>query len=203
MIPVKPVKHPPNRDLFKSKVADPGHAWLASLASPPNSKAFKGRNYWKHCLPDLYEVYGRICAYSCLWIPPDLEAASVDHYLAKTKAPKLAYTWSNYRLATRPMNRNKSDKLGVLDPFKVKAGWFALNFGTLEVIVGPTAPDSAQQGVLDSIDILKLNGAKYRRGREQWFQLWCTGRLSIEGLKQVAPFIAAEIVRQNYQRPPA
>ena len=44
---------------------------------------------------------------------------TIDHFRPKSKYPKLAFVWSNYRLAGQAINMRKGDSEDVVDPFTV------------------------------------------------------------------------------------
>lgn len=60
--------------------------------------------FWTEVLPDLLKSYGRLCAYTSLYIHKVTGAPSVDHSVAKTKDWRSAYEWTNYRLICSLMN---------------------------------------------------------------------------------------------------
>ena len=98
------------------------------------------KDLWFHARSDLQKRYGRICAYTCQRIV----GGSVDHFLPKSKYPCLAYEWSNYRLSCEAANQAKGVKVGLMDPFQIDWGWFAISFPQCDVVVGPTVPQEAE-----------------------------------------------------------
>jgi hypothetical protein len=120
MIPVHPQPEPID---FDKKVRQKGKTFLAK--KNVTTDAIRAHYGWRESLNDLYEKYGKICAYSaCLCQSP-----TVDHFipisaLVKNGNPQLAYEWTNFRLASSAMNQHKHDFLDVLDPFTIQPGWF-------------------------------------------------------------------------------
>ena len=130
MIPVSPVGPPPG---FAAKVVKPAKAWATRkgwpwAAPPPAGKANELPDHWTKVLDALHEGYGGACAYLSVYTHRSLDSTSVDHFEPKSKAPiSRAYDWSNYRLASRPMNTNKGEHQDVLDPLTLPIGLFKLN----------------------------------------------------------------------------
>lgn len=179
---------------FNANVRQPGLAFLR-MTPRPTSRDFEKAAYWRRALSQLKASYGDVCAYSSVWIPSE---CTVDHYHPKSRYARLAYEWSNYRLALARMNNNKGESLIVLDPFTIQSGWFVLEFATL--LVRPNAAESTvlQQRVQRSIDILKLNRDDALVNlRFEVFKSYREGRLSLTDLDPKYPFIAFEIRRQG------
>lgn len=137
-----------------------------------------------------------------------VETPTTDHFVALRNAtdPILAYTWSNQRLAHCLVNGVKSSIPNVLDPFEIGDGWFAIDFGTFETVMGPHAPAEQREAILRTIKVLKLDGRELaitrRRAAERYWSppsglpslpLWC--------LEQDEPFLARELRRQRRLNP--
>lgn len=192
-----PVQEQPEPSDFSTKVRLPGQAFLRRVPKP-NSKQFKSQRHWKNCIGDLYTAYKGICAYSAHWIPPDTSRATVDHFIPKDSAPELAYEWSNYRLCTEKMNGYKDNKTDVLDPFRIKYGWFIINFTTFFIEAEASLPISLKDGVNDTITRLKLNDDDTLvQQRTNWVQMYIDGDVSFDFLTRRYPFIAYELDRQG------
>jgi len=188
-----PVQYQPEPLSFDARVRVRGKKFLAEYAnSEPLSQ------YWRRALPDLWTAYGGVCAYSCHWIPLDVGSASVDHFIPKSKVRSLAYEWDNFRLAAAKLNAIKGNYTDILDPFKIEKGWFALVFPGMLVIPGPSVTEEQQAPIQRSIDRLKLNKDEVLvNSRLNWVLSYCEQQFSFEFLGRRAPFIAAEIERQN------
>ena len=193
LIPVALQPEPAN---FNIRVREPGTQFL-NINSYPQSKDWKNRDYWQRCLPQLYESYRGICAYSAEWIPLETGVATVDHYTPKSIAPNLAYEWNNYRLASLKLNSRKGNFQDVIDPFLLTDGNFQLDFPSL--IVKPNSTESEQR--INSIDAtikrLKLNGESAIKSRIRWIKPYCKDEIGFHFLLQNAPFIGFELQRQN------
>ncbi len=191
MISLKRFAEPPE---FEEQVRRPGKKFLVN--SPlPTTKQWGSHSYWRNVKSTLYDLYGGICSYCCIWISPRGNE-HVDHYVPKSKDPSLAYEWSNYRLASGRINGSKRD-YEIIDPFEMEDGWFVLDFGTMEVKVGDNVPDSKRTLVKYTIDKLKLNDLNTTiKDRRQWLNIYIE-KQDMSFLEKYAPFIAAELKRQK------
>lgn len=188
-----PVAKAPEPAAFDAAVRRPGLAHLSSTQKPN----WRKHAYWRRAIPDLAEAYSSICCYSGIRIHDITGFRTVDHFHPKDINPPLAYEWGNLRLACGLLNSRKGKKVGFIDPFDVKDGWFALGFPSLLVIKGPNLPEA----VIDSFDFtvkeLKLNGEDTVQSRERYVKGLCCGHVTIEFLRSEAPFVAAELERQG------
>ncbi len=130
MIPVAMAVEPPD---FDARVRRPGLSAIRELAgrrpllrrSARKRAAICGRyrdipsvkypEFWREALPDVAAAYGRICAYSCLYIHSATGGPTIDHRLPKSMAWYGVYRWSNYRLACSLMNSRKGADERVLN----------------------------------------------------------------------------------------
>jgi hypothetical protein len=153
--------------------------------------------YWRHCLDDLYTSYDGVCAYLGIFFERVAGAASVDHYIPKSRRADLAYEWSNYRLVCSMMNCRKREYEDVLDPFTIEGGWFHL-----ELVSGRIFPDShldvkLLKAIQATIDRLDLDDPPNREMRARHYQEYCEGYYTAAFLKVRSPFVYAEAVRQG------
>lgn len=181
---------------FESTVRRPGYKFLNRYQTP-SARRWERNSYWRRVLPHLHAAYRGICAYSCHWLPRAAGACTVDHLHPKTKYPELAYEWSNYRLASLMLNARKKEYEDVLDPFEIENGWFTLDFPSLLVRPEAGLEQEYHRQVQATIDRLRLNDEAILETRWHYLQLFCSGDVSLDFLKMQAPFIAAELVRQN------
>ena len=208
VIPVKPAPEPPD---FDRTVRQPGLRAIGELVgeAPQRSagKAFdqvaESRDtipaasfppYWREALDDLQAAYGRVCAYLCVRISTD---PTVDHYIAKSRRWDLVYEWSNYRLACAAMNAYKGGSVGVLDPFELRDGWFALDLVEFQVVTGEGLVDSDAERVRATIRGLHLNMPRFCRIRAEFAEARWTGEITAGYLLRHAPFVAHELRRQG------
>ena len=211
MIPVAPRPEPraPEHD-FHHDVYERGEDAIRQLAGLPSLRTWKGpsikprvdriedvthamlRDYphWRRAIPALHRAYGGYCAYLARYIEL-VETPTTDHYVALRNAtdPMLAYTWSNYRLAHHLVNSVKSAIPEVLDPFEIGEGWFALDFGTFETVVGPKAMPGHRDAIQRTI-------TRKRAAERYWSR-----RLLLESLDDDEPFLASELRRQGRLNP--
>ena len=192
------VKLRPEPDTFNSRVRQKGHAWMNKHQTLPPSNKFP--RYWKDCLDDLRSSYKDHCAYLAVQIEEvEGEYPSVDHFLAKSRRPDLAYEWSNYRLSCSEINSLKGNSDDVLDPFEIKNNCFHLD---LEFLIGhiysnKAIPPDQREGIQATIDKLRLNNDKYREMREQHYQDCREGHYDSDYLKRISPFVWSEAKRQG------
>ena len=187
---------------FLARVQIPGQRFLLRNPSPTR-KDFKRHNYWSKIHDDIYNLYGGICSYCASWtprraVPTDPNYTSVDHYIPKSVSPSLAYEWSNYRLCRARLNSNKDSSLEVVDPFHVQNGWFIIDFTSFLIVPSPSIPELTQERVNLSIDILGLNDNDMLEQRLDVIYRYSIDEIDIAQLILSYPFIAAEMVRQNF-----
>ncbi len=213
MIAVTPVGPPP---AFAVKVVKPAKAWTtrkgwAWSAPPPSGKAHELPGHWTKVLDDLHDAYGGACAYLSVYTHRALDSTSVDHFEPKSKAPiGRSYDWSNYRLASRPMNTNKGEHLDVLDPFALPPGLFKLCLVSGRVHIGDGA---APQGsalrtqAQATLARLRLNDGEYRDLRIRIIDKFLQDRQlagmgamqrALDQLRMQSPFIHSEVLRQGW-----
>ena len=200
---------------FDAKVRKPGLRAIAEMVGEPNLSKRRGRKrdvvansrdaipadkfpaYWTEALPELLEAYGRVCAYMSFYIERVTGAASVDHMLPKSLEWQVVYEWHNYRLACSLMNSRKNNYRNVLDPFEVEDGWFRIELVGYQVIPAPQLPANIKAQVQATIDRLQLNDYECRKLREDYVNYFNQGDISLNHLRQRAPFLAREIERST------
>ncbi len=192
MIAVQLQPEPQN---FALKVKN-GRDYLASNSSP-TSDEIRNRDYWTYAFIDLWTAYKGICAYSATWVPGT--GSCVDHFKPITQAPKLAYKWSNYRLASSRLNSRKSDFSDVLDPFLIGPNWFVIDFSTMLIWPGPTVSIYQKRRIEKTISRLKLNDDDILiTNRYYWVKQYRDDdSFTLNKFKRWAPFIAYELKRQG------
>lgn len=158
---------------------------------------------WTKVLEYLWKSYDGVCNFCCLYIEEGTGDRTVDHMIARRRNWRLAYEWSNFRLACRVMNSNKGDSTAVLDPFLVEDGWFALELAGFQVVPGPKAMGAVRERVERTIEFLKLNreGRIGRQMERYWDDYWAEKPIPFRYLKARAPFLASEMLRQGKVRP--
>lgn len=172
--------------------------------STPTAFQFKRHNYWREIHDELYNLYGGICAYCASWTPRtfnlQFDNTSIDHFIPKTVSPQMAYDWDNFRICRARLNANKGDSINVVDPFSIGDGWFILDFSTFLIAASSSIPIYISSRVNETITILCLNDNDYVDQRIEIVKNYCLDYLSISDLHEKYPFIAHEVVRQNFDR---
>ncbi len=186
----------PEPKRFHDEVRGKGSLWLSSNGIPPDrhspAKLWKNRQYWTLVWEDFCIAYNGICAYTCL---PVGEGGTIDHFKEKSKYPSLAYEWSNYRLAAFRINSRKKRK--VIDPFQVPEEAFLLDVFTGEIYPNPEKDPKVQKIVRSTINSLGLDSELLRQFRRDWIDGYLTNEVTEGWVAKNAPFIHAELKRQN------
>ena len=187
MIPFARVEEP---DDFDSQVRKPGRKWLRK-----NPHARRPRPLWDQYRNELKDGFHNLCGYAAMLDPT---GGTVDHYRSYKNFPHLAYEWDNYRFASATMNSSKKNADDeVLDPFEVGEGWFKIILPSLQMVTTNRVPMEYRAKAEYTLTRLKLrDGEQVIRWRRSWYELFEEGRLSLEGLREVAPLIA-EAVSSN------
>ena len=182
---------------FDNLVRRKGQRFL--LLNPhPTSKQWRNRRYWRDIASELHDTYDGICAYSCHWIPYDTGTDTVEHFRPKALFPEDAYEWRNYRLVCATLNGRKGLHEDVLDPFLIQNGSFVIDFPSMLVRPGSSPDSENRQRVQATIDRLALNDeGTCLKSRVNWITDYCLSDISFEYLRRNAPFIVAELERQN------
>ncbi|HYO67942.1 MAG TPA: hypothetical protein VEU33_17880 [Archangium sp.] len=185
MIPVARVPEPPD---FNARVRRPGQEWLLR-----NPHAERPRDLWSPFRARLMEGFKNRCGYTAMW---DLNG-KVDHFRSIKRDRSLAYEWSNYRYASQWLNSSK--RAGeVLDPHEVGEGWFEILLPSLQLVMTSKVPLEARplaEATLRALPI--VHDERILRQRRAWYAEYQAGRLSLEGLRVMAPLIAAAVEKQT------
>lgn len=125
---------------------------------------------------------------------------TVDHFLPKSKRPDRAYEWDNFRLALHRINRYKSDRTDIIDPFLVRPGWFVLDVPSCLIKAGNGLTAEEKQRIDTTIEALKLNeDDSLVQDRCDVMLMFAQGDVQLAFLQKRYPFLAAEVVRQGIQ----
>lgn len=184
MIPVTKVRKPRG---FDADVKTPGEKWLKDNPGAKRPKAL-----WDSHTSHLAKGFGDRCGYAAMLDPT---GGTVDHYRSFKNFPELAYEWDNYRFASGTMNSTKRNAdESVLDPYEVGEGWFEILLPSLQMRVTDAVPTKFRKKAEFTLKRLKLrDGERILRWRQSWYNMYCAGRLNLEGLREVAPLIAAAV----------
>ena len=185
---VKPVAEPAT---FDTRCRKRGRKWLRAN---PNYR--RPKDYWSEFEPQLRTAFSDLCGY-CAMVTMK---SQVDHFipvaiLKVRNQHQQAYEWSNFRYGEGVLNQRKSKHL-VLDPFKVKDNWFQIQLPSLQLVLTTAVPKTRQKLAEFTIERLGLRDSEVViRYRQKWFEMYRTRKLTIEGLKDVAPLIAVAVER--------
>ncbi len=187
MIPVGKTRKPAQ---FDKKARTPGQQWLVD--NPGSTK--RPPAYWSEFTPDLSKGFKGLCGYAAMLDPT---GGTVDHYLSYKNHPNLAYEWGNYRFASGTLNSSKKTADDtVLDPFEVQPGWFEILLPSLQMQATDAVPAAIRPKAEFTLKRLKLrDGERIIRWRQSWYDMYKSGGLTLDGLRQVAPLIAEAVDR--------
>lgn len=193
MIPCSPGQEPAD---FDARARKRGLSWLAEHpkpAAPVPGTRWRPRDYWSEFRNDLADAFHQLCAYGALWEP----VGTVDHFVSCDTDETLAYEWSNYRFCSQWINSSKQNAV-VLDPCEVQDGWFKILLPSLQLVVSDQIPADKRQLAEDTLKRLHLDhDERIVRQRTVWHDMWNDGKLSLEGLREMAPLIARAIEDQQ------
>jgi hypothetical protein len=175
---------------FVERVEKPGKRWLSAnpTGRPPN--------LWSPFKLQLAEAFGDLCAYSAMLSP----VATVDHFVSVSEDRRRAYDWSNYRYCAGWLNAAKQDlrSKDLLDPFEVQEGWFEILLPSMQLVATDSMPKKHRARAELMLRRLHLrDDERVMRQRRQWLQKYEEGKLSLEGLAEMAPLIAAAVVKRE------
>lgn len=120
--------------------------------------------------------------------------------VAKSMRWDQVYEWRNYRLACSLMNARKGAVAGVLDPFDIEDGWFALELYEFQVMPGRGPSADVLTAVEETIERLRLNDLECCRARSKFAEEYWQSHISLDHLRRHAPFVARELQRQGKLR---
>lgn len=214
MIPVALAPEPAS---FDAKVRKKGAAAMLELVGKGKPRRGRPRNpvarrrdrippdrfppYWRDVLDEMHDAYEGRCAYLAMYIEKATGNPSVDHVVPRSRSWRHVYEWSNYRLAAALINSRRRDLGLVLDPMVIGPGLFALEFVSMEVVVGPAAGKRQRAGVEDTIATLGLNAQDCIDQRHEYYVDYKSCDISLRRLERRAPFITQELRRQGKLNP--
>lgn len=176
----------PKPKRFAERVEVRGAAWLqANATGRPSS-------YWNEFRSALADAFRNLCAYSAIWEP----VGTVDHFVSCDEDRSRAYDWSNYRFASAWINSSKQALRSsqILDPLEVEDDWFEIILPSLQLVATDQIPEAYRERANFVLLRLRLrDGEAVIRQRQAWYQLYQEGKLTLEGLAERAPLIAAAV----------
>lgn len=180
---------------FDTRCRKRGAQWLADHPKagrkPGNTRP---KDFWSPFKPALADAFRDLCAYGAMYEP----VGTVDHFLPVDADETLAYEWGNYRFASGWINSSKNKTVTILDPLEVRDGWFEILLPSLQLVVVPErVPDAIRELAVNTLERLHLrDDERVMRQRRSWYRKYQEGKLTIDGLREVAPLIAAAVEKQ-------
>jgi hypothetical protein len=179
----------PKPEGFAERVESRGQAWLAANATG------RPRDYWSEFKPQLADGFQSLCAYSAMYEP----VGTVDHFVSCDEDRTRAYDWANYRYAAAWINSSKQalSSREIIDPFTVELGWFELLLPSLQLVITERVPAAWRERAERMLARLHLgHDERVVRQRREWYRMYQTGQLTLDGLAEKAPLIAAAVRKQ-------
>lgn len=129
-----------------------------------------------------------------------LPDGTVDHFVSWHEDPNLAYEWSNYRYASGWINSSKQNLTSaqLLDPFDVGEDWFEILLPSLQLVATKTIPTKYRKRAQTMLTRLGLrDDERILRQRREWYRLYQEKKLTLDGLRELAPLIATAVEKQQ------
>lgn len=180
---------------FDAGCRQKGVAWLAKHPKVTRKAGKRPKDYWSKYKPVLAKSFRDLCAYGAMYEP----VGTVDHFLPVDADESLAYEWNNFRFASAWINSSKNKAVAILDPLLVKEGWFELLLPSLQLVTVPeNIPADLRELAEQTLIRLHLrDDERVMRQRRKWYQLYQEGKLTLEGLRSMAPLIATAVDKQR------
>ena len=189
--------HPqPEYPVFDQEVRQPGLGFLARNPKP-TGKMWKKNRFWSCALEHLGDAYENRCAYTTLQMTG--KDKSVDHFLPKDRCPRLAFEWSNFRLARKKVNGFKNNEIGIVDPFDMQNDWFVLHFDDFWIRPAEDVENAIKSKIQRTIEVLQLNSEEFIDERVGLIRDLRDEHITLDFLDDYYPFISNQIRDQDYQ----
>ena len=179
---------------FDARCRQKGLQWLADHPKATRKANARPRDFWSPFKPQLADAFGDLCAYGAMYEP----AGTVDHFEPVDANEARAYDWDNYRFASAWINSSKSKRTAVLDPLWVRNGWFEVLLPSLQLVLVPEkVPAHLHALAAQTLTGLHLrDDERVLRQRRAWLRKYEEGKLTLEGLREMAPLIAAAVEKR-------
>ena len=200
------VDMPSEPENFHIRVKSPGYEFLQQVPNP-SSRQWRAHSYWRRVLKEFYEQLNGICMYCATYTPYAQEDAgitqvSIDHFVPKSIGDHYhAYHWDNFRMCRIRLNHLKENAVDIVDPYLIANGDFTLDFTTFLLSPNPNLDAQMRRSIQASIDVLRLNkDSAYVNERTRAVYHYVAKNISWEDFKKKYPFIAYEMVSQDFER---
>ncbi|PYG82123.1 MULTISPECIES: hypothetical protein [unclassified Pseudomonas] len=182
---------------FDTACRKKGEQWLKDNPKVSRKARTRPRDYWSPFRPMLADGYRDLCGYSAMYEP----VGTVDHFLPVDADESLSYEWSNYRFCSGWINSCKKKSVEILDPHLVREGWFEILLPSLQlVVVLERVPEEWRGSAVDTLRRLHLrDDERVLRQRRAWYSMYREGKINLDGLREVAPLIAAAVEKLDAQ----
>jgi hypothetical protein len=190
---VIPVARSDEPKQFDGEVRRPGRAWLEKKRGgrPPD--------YWRKAQPALQAVFSSRCGYSAMLD----RSGTVDHFIAQDRDLALLYEWHNLRYASQWLNASKQATEGVLDPYEVGEGWFEVELPSLQLVATDRVPPDKRELVEATLQRLPIrDDERVIRQRRAWLDAYERKLVTLDGLREFAPLIAAAVEKREQKAGP-
>lgn len=179
---------------FDAQCRQKGLQWLAAHPKATRKAKTRPLDYWSPFKPQLADAFCDLCAYGAMYEP----VGTVDHFEPVDANEARAYDWDNYRFASAWINSSKNKRTAVLDPLWVQQGWFEVLLPSLQlVMVHKKVPAHLQALAEQTLTDLHLrDDERVVRQRRAWLRRYEEGKLTLDGLWEVAPLIAAAVEKR-------
>lgn len=188
------VDRPQEPEDFDGQCRIPGHKWLAEHPNLPASSR-KLPPYWKEFRKDLKQGFSGLCGYAAMWVGGP---GTVDHFISTSTDVSLAYEWDNYRFSSSALNSRKHAlDDSILDPFEIGDGWFEVLIPSCQMVLTDLVPIELRDKALFTLSRLGLrDNEAIVAWRQEWYRMYTSGLLTLAGLREKAPLIAAAVEKQ-------
>lgn len=188
MIPIaNPIPEPAK---FDRRCRARGQRWLER-----NPASTRPADYWSEFRKNLATGFHDRCGYGAVWI----SSGTVDHFVSCHEDRTQAYEWSNYRYLDGWINSSKSKRRSkdLLDPFEVGEGWFEIDLPSLQLKLTDAVPPEYRARAEYTLRNLPIrDDERVIRQRRAWYELYEQGMLNLDGLRKMAPLIAAAVEKR-------
>ncbi len=176
---------------FDARCRQKGLQWLADHPKATRKGKVRPRDYWSPFRQQLADAFSDLCAYGAMYEP----VGTIDHFEPVQTNEARAYDWDNYRFASAWINSSKSKRAAVLDPLCVQQGWFEVILPSLQLVMVPDKIPAHLHALAEQTlaDLHLRDDERVLRQRRAWLQKYEEGKLTLDGLREVAPLLAAAV----------